>query len=504
MPLPINIELIKEYTEDLKELIKLKNDSELDSSVRDQAVATYKEYLIYSKYKDLGTDALRKNIDNILLKLESTDITVDSERQAYITLDEFLRKDFSVYWLCLKYLTRGDVYWLCAGFKAGKTDFINYLIRCIVYSNEFLGYPTIKGKVLFYNTEEGSISLKIKASNHGFDHEDVLQELEDNKSVIIGRSLDLVGQFNEFEKKAREIKPVLIILDTVRSVMSRSGLDERQVEFANIFYRVQSLAVELNCTIICCHHLTGEGKLASTKALYGIGAGTIILTSNKQENTTKLQMMTRDFGEKVYELKRIRNESNQVDYVLEKEAGVSAELEELQSKILRYILNTKGNIHKDKLKEQFKEFRLDDALNNLLEVCLIAYKVKPDGIYFYLPDTNRYLLKKIEKYRTLEEDTEIANSLLQLQTSEEIKEFTKEWTADYRWKIWSLLPENEQLRVLLVLKKPKFDQTTVKYNNKEYLAELDGCNRNVNFTYKLTNEKEVLVNIDEKVIVKQQ
>ena len=61
---------------------------------------------------------------------------------------------------------------------------------------------------------------------------------------------------------------------------------------------------------------------------------------------------------------------------------------------------------------------------NLMEwqkfVAIHGHKVKPDGIYFYLPDTNKYLLKKIEKYRTLEEDVEVSNKLLEFTTNENI------------------------------------------------------------------------------------
>lgn len=501
MSLKVDLAIIKEYKDRLDRLLDIKSNPNISALEKEIIIDTEKEHILQDYCPYFGR-SLEKNINKHIDRLENQDTKVSDEDAVY--LDDFLKRDFSVYWLCLRYIVRGDLMFLVSSKKSGKSSILNYLIKCITYTGEFLGYPCITGKVLYVAAEESNISIKIKASTYGFDNEDVLEEITTNKSVKILRSLDLVNDFAKLERIVEEYKPVLVIIDTARAVMLNAQCSENQAEWANPFYKLQALAIRRNCSVITSHHSNKKGDAAGTSALLGVGAGYIMMESDKEKGTSTLKFVTRDLGERTYLTKRVRNEKGELIYRLEKEFGITQEQEELQSKILRYILNTKGHTSLTKLKETFHESDLIDTVANLLEVCLIQYVSKKDDVYYFIPDTNKYLLKRIEKYRTLEEDIEAANAILQLQTPEEIKEFTKEWTADYRWKIWSLLPENEQLRVLLVLKKPKFDQTTVKYNNKEYLAVLDGCNRNVNFTYKLINEKEIVVNIDEKVIVKQQ
>lgn len=500
MTLKVDLDIVKQYTERLEKLLEIKANPNISSLEKDIIFETEKEHILQEYCQYFGR-SLERNINKHIDRLEKDDVKVSEEDSVY--LDDFLKRDFSVYWLCLRYIVRGDLLFCISAKKQGKSSFMNYLIKCVTYTGEFLGYPCITGKVIYVAAEESNISIKIKASTYGFDNEEVLEEISNNKSVKILRSLDLVNDVAKLEREIKEYKPVLVIVDTARAVMMNAQCSENQAEWANPFYKLQALAIKYNCSILVTHHKNKKNEAAGTSALLGVGAGYIMLDSDKEKGTTTLQFITRDLSERTYLTKRVRTEKGELTYKLEKEYGLTQEQEELQGKILRYILNTKGHTSLTKLKEVFNEPDLVDTIGNLLEVCLIQYTAKKDDVYYYIPDTNKYLLKKIEKYRTLEEDVEVSNKLIELTTDEEVKNYTKDWTADYKRKIWGLLPDNEKFRVLLVLKKPKYDNQQVQYNNKVYLAEVQDYNKeDYNFMYKLTNDDEVIQLVDEKKITK--
>lgn len=472
MTLNIDLDLVKSHVKNyFKELIKLKEivESGLEEDEAARLVSTYQTHILQEYIQYFGTTFTLKDVKNDFTGLLNKKIKVSDEDELY--LDDFLKRDFSVYWLCLKYLTLGDLYFLIAKRKEGKSDFLNYLIKCVTFTGEFLGYPCKTGKVLAVWAEESNMSLKIKASGHGFDNDDVLEEITTNKSVRILRHLNLVTGINYLESVIKEYKPVLVVIDTARAVMLNSQLNENQAEWASPFYSLQFLAIRYNCTVIVTHHLNKQGDAAGTSALLGIGAGYFKLESNKTTKETILDFTTRDFGNKKYFTKRNRKE-NGVTYDLINEEGVSEELEELQGKVLRYLLNNKGNIPKSRLKTEFKEPELDSAINNLLEVCLIQYKYVKDDVQYFIPEDNKKLLKRIEKYRTMEEDIELSNQIVNAKSDEEIKELFKDKTVDYKRKIWGLLPDSEKYRVLLVWKNPKFNNKTVIFEDKIYNAEV--------------------------------
>lgn len=497
MTLKVDLDIVKQYTERLEKLLEIKANPNISSLEKDIIFETEKEHILQEYCQYFGR-SLERNINKHIDRLENNEVKVSEEDDIY--LDDFLKRDFSVYWLCLRYIVRGDLMFLIAPKKVGKSSIFNALIKSVTYTGEFLGYPCITGKVLYVAAEESNISIKIKASSYGFDNEDVLEEITNNKSVKILRSLDLVNDFNKLERIVKEYKPVLVIIDTARAVMFNAQCSENQAEWATPFYKLQSLAIKYNLSCIVSHHSNKKGEAAGTSALLGIGAGYIMLDSDKEKGTSTLHFVTRDLGERTYLAKRVRTEKGELTYRLEKEYGLTQEQEELQGKILRYILNTKGHTSLTKLKEVFNEPDLVDTIGNLLEVCLIQYTAKKDDVYYYIPDTNKYLLKRIEKYRTLEEDVEVSNKLVELQTDTEIKEFTKDWTKDYKHKIWSLLPDNEKFRVLLLLKKPKYDNVEVIYKDNQYLAKVVNYNKDYNFMYKLTNKDKVIELVDEKEI----
>lgn len=500
MALKIDLDIVKQYTDRLQKLLEIKANPNISSLEKDIIFETEKEHILQEYCSYFGR-SLEKNINKHIDRLENNEVKISEEDSIY--LDEFLKRDFSVYWLCLRYIVRGDLLFLISAKKQGKSSFMNYLIKCVTYTGEFLGYPCITGKVLYVAAEESNISLKIKASSYGFDNEDVLEEITTNKSVRLLRSLDLVNDFAKLERIVKEYKPVLVIIDTARAVMMNATCSENQAEWANPFYKLQALAIQNNLTCLTTHHSNKKGDASGTSALLGVGAGYIMFDSDKEQGTSTLQFVTRDLGERKYLTKRVRNQQGEMSYELVKEFGLSQEQEELQGKILRYILNTKGHTSLVKLKEVFTDVDLVETISNLLEVCLIQYTSKKDDVYYYIPDTNKYLLKRIEKYRTLEEDVEVSNRLLELTTHDEIKAFTKEWTADYKRKIWGLLPDNDKFRVLLLLKTPKYDKMEVIYKDECYTATVQYYNKeDYSFTYKLFNNTKEIEFVNEKDIIK--
>ena len=66
-----------------------------------------------------------------------------------------------------------------------------------------------------------------------------------------------------------------------------------------------------------------------------------------------------------------------------------------------------------------------------------------------------------------------------------------------------MLPDNDKYRVLLLLKKPKYNEQQVIYKDETYTAEVQYYNKeDYNFVYKLFNNDKVIELIDEKDIAK--
>lgn len=493
--------LIDSYWKEIADVVTIRHDTTLPkkhrAKIEQRRINQILSNRVFNEY--FGNDLVQHIKSDI--RLEEAERNLDIEEDDIIFADEFLDKEFSALWLAVNYFVRDDFFIVAGEAKVGKSEFMTYLARCVLYDGKFLGLPCSKGKVLYFQCEENDISLKKKLKDIGFESFEVKEYIKKEKNFILVRSLDLYNDYAKFEGLIKKYKPALVVLDTIITIMDNSGIDQKNPEFASIFRRVQKTARDLKTTVVGLHHLNKEGKIASTFALTSVGSGNMILkrfSDNEEDKRVLLQIKSRDAGSKEVVVERFWNSRRQIDYKFVEQKGIDSAVFDLQKQVLRYLYNNPSTLEED-LKKVITDEKLPRTLDYLCTSSLIDYTVKGEDIYYYLPQHSKTLWDGM--FTNLEEDIEVANNLLKIQTREEATEFRKGWTEDYKYRIWSLLPESEKLRALLLIKEPpKFNGETVIYNNEEYLAEVVSYNKNYNFMYKLTNNDKVIELVDEKEI----
>lgn len=492
--------LIDNYWKEIGNIVTIKHDSSLPKKHRKKVIQRKTNLILNNKlYIEYFGNDLVQHIKGDILE-EEAERNLNVEEDDVIFADEFLDKQFSALWLAVNYFVKNDFFIVAGESKVGKSEFMTYLSRCILYDGKFLGLPCNKGRVLYFQCEENDISLKKKLKDIGFESFEVKEYIKKEKNFILVRSLDLYNDYAKFEGLIKKYKPALVVLDTIITIMDNSGIDQKNPEFASIFRRVQKTARDLGTCVIGLHHLNKEGRIASTFALTSVGSGNMILkrfSDNEEDKRVLLQIKSRDAGSKEVVIERYWNNKRQIDYKFVEQKGIDPIVFDLQKQVIRQLYN-KGLTTEVDLRKIIDDDKLDRTLDYLCTSSLIDYQVKGEEVSYYLPEHSKELWNGT--FSHLEEDIQVANKLLALQTQEEATEFRKGWSEEYKYRIWSLLPDNEKLRVLLLLKNPKYDKQQVVYKEEQYLAEVVSYNKDYNFMYNLTNKDKVIELVDEKEI----
>ena len=476
-----HIEMIAdEYQQRLMEIIAVENS---DRSVLVKKLICQKmtNQVIQDYQEDLGTD-LKRKIEQHLQLVRQDKVTVEAggELDDEFTLREFLDRKMELFWLSPSFFTLGSMYILAAKAKSGKTDFVNYLARCVTITGEFLGMPCTKGKVLLFQVEESQVNIKLKGKRHGYVHSYEKDEDHSLHDVVIVRSLDLANEFNKFEAKIKKHQPVLVIIDTIRGVMSRSGLNECNAGYADVFYAVQALAIRYNITIMCLHHTTkavkdNEGadpldSVAGTSKLPGIGDGTLVMKREENSNNVIVNWITRDIGRRTLVLKRQVDELRRVNYTVVKELGVAQSCLDQEMRILCLL-----KIHEKLTEKQLSAYLgayVGSTIDRLCEHFLIDYFEEHEQLVYFIPPDALPLWEN-----TLTEDAlktvELAVQMTEADNKEDLIELAKRHKQKEKKEALDLLPEGEKLQVLMVRYPPKFG-SHVQFNGTEWLAEVDG------------------------------
>ncbi len=465
-----------EYRKVLTKIIEVENgDYEpLEKKIICQKI---KEQAIQDYCIDFGA-SLVKEINYHLQMLRGEKVTVDADNDEF-TLRDFLQKDRFNEWLIPTFLTRGSFVLLAAKAKSGKTDFIQYLTKAITIPEaKFLGCPCQKGPVLIFQVEESQVSIRLKAKQHGFSSY-YAQDTE-NKAhpVVIVRTLDLANDIRKLEKKIEQHKPILVIIDTIRGVMSKSGLNEIHSNFSDVFYQVQAIAIRTNITFICLHHTkkgsSNEGGdlldlVAGNQKLVSIGSGTIVLIRNEDSHETYMHMFTRDIDRRSLVLDRTMDNLRRVQYTLSREIGVSSDYIFLRNKIL-FQLKCNEEMTETELYVVLKQ-DLSSTLDQMCRLFMIDYKEKDDELVYFLPPKSIELWESILNKQELE-TIDLATKVVNSKDSDELKKIGEEHTQEETKDALSLLSKDEKLQVWMRRYPPEFGAKAV-YQNKVWLCSVE-------------------------------
>lgn len=402
----------KEYEGRLRQIIRTQ-ESNLTTLEKKVLVQRLRNEVI-EEYGSIWGKDLNRKIDEHINTLKQESIVVDTEDDSF-DLKDVIKDEYNPNWLVLGLLSRGSLYFFAARAKAGKTDFVNYLVRCILSQNTFLSSPCINGNVLWYHLEESKGSIQMKAKRHGY--REMYENIMNRGDVTVVRSLDLVNDFSKLERQVNEVKPVLVVIDTVRAAMARSGLDERNANYADIFYQVQALAIQKDVTIICLHHTIkknsgGEGgdvldSMSGTSKMSGIGEGTIIFERAKEAGSTNayLHFITRDIGRKKLEIARQKTVYGNIEYKYKEEHGVNIDRRTC-AQLMRFILDNENVSHTRLFHHFVQDSVTQIALESLLDNNLLDYYRDAGEFHYRVPEASRQLWRRsiVEMCRNPEEE----------------------------------------------------------------------------------------------------
>lgn len=253
---------------------------------------------------------------------------------------------------------------LFAPAKKGKSRFIYFLLKSLIVTKEFLGFPTRRvGTILFYQLEEATTTVKKRLINNQFDDKDnpnVLAALESDQ-IVIFRQLDISGGIDQIKrdvkKYGRTHKVDLIIIDTLRAAMSNSTISENSADWAIPVAQLQNYGNQNNISVIILHHMNKAGKAAGTSALNGYANQLLELHSNTNPQ----------YSDKALILKTLPREGVATNFIIQgKRQGITENLVLLEEEGISYdILSLEIRVI-NLLKQD--EYRENNSLGATLDI----------------------------------------------------------------------------------------------------------------------------------------
>ena len=162
-------------------------------------------------------------------------------------------------WLIAGLMPLATTALLYAEAETGKTLLVHNLIKAIAGGQNWNGYPTKTGKVLYVQTDEPEVNTAQNLKEAGFD-------------TIPNQNLTLFfhWQFSQMAKlreKVQKEKPVLVVIDSLTSSNRTATIEEKNQEYARGLYELRDIALESGCAIIVLHHENKNGGIRGTSAI---------------------------------------------------------------------------------------------------------------------------------------------------------------------------------------------------------------------------------------------
>lgn len=333
------------------------------------------------------------------------------KRKTKFTLTEMLERETEgVSYLIEDLLPKGEVAILTARPKVGKSLLAYEAAYAVATGGKFAKHFRAKqGKVLFLQTEEGDNEIQKRLITRGFG--DVPPE-----NMEIWTKWHWRGGMAELEEKLAEFKPSLVVVDSLRKVMSTSGISENSAEFAAPVYQIADSVREYGASCIIIHHdnkqkdkdgndLGGQDGMSGTSALGGSVSGIWSLSkiSRNPENTERhLNLTLRSGPGGRHSISLKEGEGRTWEWEWNQEINVDPEVGQLEKKIL-YVLNSSSQ-EEMTLREICGALGIDPSnrslyrpANRLIERGrVIIRRGSNKTIWYSLPDGVREKKSKIE------------------------------------------------------------------------------------------------------------
>jgi hypothetical protein len=191
-----------------------------------------------------------------------------------LTMAEVLALESSALrWLVPGLLPAAETVLLNALPKVGKTLLSVDLAFAVATGGRFLGEQCQQGSVLMISADESLRSTRSKLLNRGFRADDPIHVLSDWD----------IGKLDELETMLDEIRPALVIVDSLKRITVGRDISENSAEFADCIYQLKELLGRYNAAGLLIHHANkdkeaiGVGKVRGSTAISGAVWGTWLL-----------------------------------------------------------------------------------------------------------------------------------------------------------------------------------------------------------------------------------
>jgi AAA domain len=162
-------------------------------------------------------------------------------------------------WLVAALMPMATTALLYAEAGTGKTLFVNSIIKAVAGGQDWNGYPTKHGKVLYIQTDEPEVNTAHNLKEAGF-------ESVPNENLTIYFKWQF-SQMAKLKETIEQEQPKLVVIDSLTSCNRNTAVEEKNVEYARTLYELRDIAMETGCAIIVLHHENKNGQVRGTTAI---------------------------------------------------------------------------------------------------------------------------------------------------------------------------------------------------------------------------------------------
>lgn len=162
-------------------------------------------------------------------------------------------------WLVAALMPMATTALLYAEAGTGKTLLVNSIIKAVAGGQDWNGYPTKHGKVLYIQTDEPEVNTSHNLKEAGF-------ESVPNENLTIYFKWQF-SQMAKLKETIEQEQPKLVVIDSLTSCNRSSTVEEKNVEYARSLYELRDIAMETGCAIIVLHHENKNGQVRGTTAI---------------------------------------------------------------------------------------------------------------------------------------------------------------------------------------------------------------------------------------------
>lgn len=385
-------------------------------------------------------------------------------------------------WLAPSYLQPGAMYfWFGLG-KEGKTTAAVDLIHGVLISGKWLDVPVKKGRVLWYNLEEGIPSINNKLQSRGFD-----DDTDSNSNLLkysdlfrIERGFNIRDDLENLRQTIREFRPSLVVIDSFRKSLEGTGITENDPTAGILAYALQSVFIQSNTTGIIIHHANKSGKgttkMSGHNSLIGANDGLFhfyAVTNQNGQKRIRIDTSPRDGVPRCLITKKTVSEGGRWFIEVESEVGIDVNLIDIKKKILRLLSSQAVVYTKDQIASKLglnnEDERLSEALIELQELQIVSTtKNKNKKVFeYFLPSDSAWFSVDTNLSSFITQEARLADELSRCSSSLEIRSLTKSWDNKLKISVYKLLSleEIDRLTRLMDISPYSIDES-ILYNNQ--------------------------------------